>query len=304
MREIKKYIIKYAETVKKMEQDIEYIKLALGRIEGRQLSRMKAEIEDCEYKVFSQWGEDGILQYILNHVEVTNRIFVEFGVEDYTECNTRFLLMNQNWSGFIMDGSTESVSRVKNSELYWRYNLKAEDVFITRENINDLLIKNGIKGDIGLLSIDIDGNDYWVWEAIDVISPSVVICEYNSLFGDKRKITTPYIPDFVRNEFHSSGLLYGASVKALEHLGKEKGYSLVAGNKAGNNLFFVKKHLLGNLKEKKAEEVYVKSQFREGRSENGKLNFLGFEERIRSISSDIELFDLDKKSLVKWSGLY
>ena len=90
--------------------------------------------------------------------------FIEFGVENYLESNTRFLLINNNWSGLIFDMSKENISEIKKHYYYWRHDLRAETATITAENINDLIEKNGFKKPIGLLSIDIDGNDYWVWK--------------------------------------------------------------------------------------------------------------------------------------------
>lgn len=288
------------ENVQKMEKDIENMKVSIGRIEGRQTKQL--DLEQCEYKVFSQWGEDGIIQRLVNCVSIPNKIFIEFGVEDYSEANTRYLLMKDNWSGLIIDGSEANMQKVRNSELYWRYNLKAVDKFITKENINDLFLENGIKGDIGLLSIDIDGNDYWVWQAIEVISPRIVICEYNSLFGNKRKITTPYDDKFVRSDYHASNLVYGASIKALESLADEKGYCLVAGNSAGNNLFFVRRDCMGLLRPKTVDEVYVKSQFREGRNE-GILTFDDFEQRMGTVKECL-VYDIEKKKLINLQEVF
>ncbi len=116
--------------------------------------------------------------------------------------------------------------------------MKAECHFVTKNNVNTILGECGLQGDIGLLSIDIDGNDYWVWEAINVVKPLIVICEYNSIFGSKFKVTVPYREDFVRQKYHYSYLVFGVSINALNDLAAKKGYSLVAGTEAGNDLFF------------------------------------------------------------------
>src|SRR5215207_8228267 len=143
----------------RLQARVEHLQEALGRVESRQLAgRGRGEVGENELRVFSQWGEDGIIQFLLRHVEVENKVFVEFGVEDYTEANTRFLLVNDNWSGLVLDSGGENMARVRNSRLYWMYNLKAVRAFVTRDNINPLLAENGVVGEIGLLSIDIDGN--------------------------------------------------------------------------------------------------------------------------------------------------
>lgn len=217
-----------------MKKDLQYIRLALGRIENRQINK----IYSTEFKVFSQWGEDGIIQYLLNNIKIDKEIFIEFGVENYTESTTRFLLINNNWSGLVLDGNQENINFIKHDEIYWKYNLKAEYAFITAENINNIFEKNGISGEIGILSIDIDGNDFWVWKAIKNVNPAIVICEYNHRLGKERAVTIPYRADFIRSEAHYSNLYYGASIKALTLLAKNKEYSLVAGNENGNNVFF------------------------------------------------------------------
>jgi len=202
-------------------------------------------------------------------------MFVEFGVENYTESNTRYLLMKDNWAGLVIDGDTKNIDFIKNEDVYWRYNLKADTAFITRENINDLIRRNGISGEIGLLSVDIDGNDYWVWEALDIVSPSIVIVEYNARFGLKRAVTVPYDPSFVRTTAHHSNIYYGASIAALCLLGKRKGYSLVGCNSAGNNAFFVREELRPiNLPKLTPAEGFVRSQFRESRDAGGALAHL------------------------------
>ena len=262
--------------VRTIEERCEKMQEALGRIEGRQLGDLPAgDIRGAEFRVFSQWGEDGILQHLLRRIGVSRRIFVEFGVENYTESNTRFLLVNDNWAGLVIDGSSKHVDFIRSDDLYWRHNLKAEAAFITRESINDLLRRNGISGEIGLLSIDIDGNDYWVWEAIDVIVPSVVVVEYNARFGPERAVTVPYNPGFVRTIAHHSNIYYGASLAALCLLGKRKGYSFVGCNTAGNNAFFVRTELRpADLPELASVEGFVRSQVRESRDAHGALAFL------------------------------
>ena len=276
---------------------INRIQEALGRIEARQLA-LCSDVKKAEFRVFSQWGEDGIIQYLLNHVAVDRPIFVEFGVENYTESNTRFLLTNNQWSGLIIDGNAENIDYVRRDPIYWACNLKAENSFITRDNINDLLCRNGVIDDIGLLSVDIDGNDYWVWEAIDRISPRIVICEYNSHFGPTAEVTTPYDAAFVRDTAHFSKIYYGASIAALHSLAARKGYSLVASNSAGNNVFFVRNDLIESLPVLTPAQAYRRAQFREYHDESGQLTFDDFETRLRKIGH-LPLHELKTNMLVK-----
>lgn len=276
---------------------INRIQEALGRIEQRQLAQC-LDVRQSEFRVFSQWGEDGIIQYLLKHIPIERPIFVEFGVENYTESNTRFLLTNNQWAGLVIDGSAENIDYIRRDPIYWATNLKAERSFITKDNINDLLSRNGIVGDIGLLSVDIDGNDYWVWQAIDTILPRIVICEYNSQFGPAAEVTTPYDAAFVRDTAHFSKIYYGASIAALCSLAAGKGYSLVASNSAGNNAFFVRNDLIGSLQVLSPGQAYRRAQFREYHDESGQLTFDDFETRLHKISH-LPLHDLKTNALTK-----
>jgi hypothetical protein len=269
---------------------------ALGRIEQRQTTALP--IEESEFRVFSQWGEDGIIQQLVRRVPIKRRIFVEFGVENYIEANTRFLITNDQWSGLVMDGNRENIEYIKRDPIYWASNLKADCQFIDISNINQLLIANGISGDIGLLSIDIDGNDFWVWKSIEAVSPRIVICEYSSQFGPIAEVTTPYNPSFIRSQAHHSQVYYGASITALTALAATKGYSLVAGNRAGNNIFFVRNDLLGDLRIITPNQAYRRSQFREARDENGQLTFEDFWARLSKIG-DLPLHDLSTGRIAK-----
>lgn len=252
----------------------------------RQRGRL-ADIREAEFKVFSQFGEDGILQYLIRQVGIPEaaRSFVEFGVETFDEANTRFLLIKDNWRGLIIDGSEKNMRVVRESSLYWRHNLTAVTAFINRDNINDLIRDAGFTGEIGILSVDIDGNDYWVWERIDAVDPIIVVCEYNSGFGPDHAITIPYDPGFMRSKAHHSHLYWGCSLKAWAHLAAKKGYALVGSNSAGNNAFFVRRDKLSGLRELSAEEAYVESQFRESRDSNGRLTYLNGKWRLDEIKA-------------------
>ena len=294
-----KKITKLIKKINSYDQRLTKMELALGRIEARQNEAKNSNyLNDYEFKVSSQWGEDGIIQYLINNIEIKNKIFVEFGVENYTESNTRFLLQNNSWSGLVIDGSDEHISYIKNDPIYWKHNLKAECAFITKDNINELITKNGIKDDIGILSVDIDGNDYWVWEAINCISPRIVICEYNSHFGDSYKVSVPYDATFVRSNKHFSNIYYGASISALDFLAKKKGYSLVGSNIAGNNIFFIRNDLMSDFNVLTPKEAYRVSQFREARDENGKLTFNNIEKNLKIIS-DLEVINVETGESIK-----
>ena len=118
--------------VELLQQSVGHLQQAVGRIEARQLRGLQSDqLSDYEFKVHSQWGEDGIIQHLLRRVPVARTVFIEFGVQDYTEANTRFLLTNNNWSGLIFDGSADAIASIQRDPIYWRYNLKAAQAFIT-----------------------------------------------------------------------------------------------------------------------------------------------------------------------------
>lgn len=265
---------------------------ALAAAVGRLTANLNAErldnaapLREAEFKAFSQFGDDGIIQHLLRFVEVKDneRTFIEFGVEDYLESNTRFLLVNDNWRGLVMDASRSNINAIRNQDVHWRFDVTAIEAFIEPSNINVLIREAGIEGNIGLLSIDIDGNDYWVWEAIECIAPVIVVVEYNSLMGCERTISIPYEPGFRRARAHWSRMYYGASLGALCHLANTKGYGLVGCNLAGNNAYFVRRDRKGSIKEAAKLEAYVESRFRE-REHEGSSHRIRGEDRRKAIA--------------------
>jgi hypothetical protein len=277
---------------------LENIQMGVGRIESRQLNnREYRHPGDYEFKVFSEWGEDGLIQFLIHRVQIPGMSFVEFGVQDYLESNTRFLLQNNNWRGMVIDCSLAAIAAIRNSSLFRRFDLRAVHAFVDRENINSLLSANQMTGDIGLLSIDIDGNDYWVWDAIECIHPRIVICEYNSLFGPSACITIPYDSKFDRMRAHYSGLYFGASIAALARLGESKGYSLIASNLNGSNLFFVRRDVQGELTPCSPEQAYARCNFRQSRDIDGRLTFLDFEGSVGLIA-DLPVIDPESQRVM------
>jgi len=260
-------------------------------LQGQALAMANADraplecLQNAEFKVFSQFGEDGILQYLIRETNVRpeERSFAEFGVQNYIESCTRFLLMNNHWRGLIIDGNQQYMDAIRYQDIYWREDLTAVSGWIDRDNINNLIGDTGFKGEIGLLVIDIDGNDYWVWERIEVLNPVIVVVEWNSVFGCEHAISVPYDPAFDRTRAHYSNLFWGASIAAFEYLGNKKGYALLGSNSAGNNIFFVRKDRIGRLTPVSARDGYVVSRFRDSRDQDGNLNFLGGDRRRAEI---------------------
>ena len=278
------------------ELDKSKILAAKSLINNFKYSDKDFNLSDIEFSVFSQWGDDGIIQYLIHKLEITNKTFIEFGVGNYLEANTRFLLINNNWKGLIFDGSEKNINFVKNDSIYWKYNLTAKHLFITRENINQEIKNCGFEGEIGILHIDIDGNDYWIWEEINVVNPEIVIMEYNSVFGNKASISVPYDKNFYVTNAHYSNLFFGASLKAMCFLAEKKNYSFVGSNTNGNNAYFVRNDRLKSVKKITADQGYYEINARQNRNEKGELTFISDHEMIKSCK-DLNVINVETNEL-------
>jgi len=212
-----------------------------------------------EFSVFSQNGEDGVLLSLIEQTGPHSKTFVEIGIEDAHECNTAILAFVLGWDGLMleadpmaMDGARRLAARLLARK---PNHLDIGQAFVTVENVNGLIEKAGFRDEIGVLSIDVDGVDYWIWKAITAISPRIVVIEYNASFGAKRAVTVPYQPDF---RYRRGSFYHGASLAALERLGILKRYVLVAVESAGVNAFFVRKDICPpQLAGKTAAQLYL-----------------------------------------------
>jgi hypothetical protein len=285
--------------VRELGESIDTAKVLSAKllIEQTRARGIVANLRDVEFRVHSQFGEDGIIQYLLMHVPVSSRRFVEFGVGNYQESNTRFLLLHDSWSGLILDGDDKNMELVRKAPRFWMTDLTAVTAFVDRDNISALIARAGFSGPLGILSIDIDGNDYWVWEALTGVDASIVIAEYNSVFGDERALTVPYNASFYRYDAHYSGLYWGASLRAFCVLAERKGYAFVGSNSAGNNAFFVKKELVGPLPAFDAASGYVESRFRDSRDRKGRLTCLSGPKRAQEIAAML-VYDVETEQLI------
>jgi hypothetical protein len=238
-------------------------------------------------RIFSQWNEDLILLGIVDELDLesSQRTFIEFGVEDFFESNCRFLLEGRNWRGFVLDGSRANIERLVRSDLYWKHDLKAETAFVTCENIQKILEGSGFGLQPGVLSIDLDGIDFWVLEKLEAYRPVIYVVEFNAVLGLDRTISVPYKADFQRTAAHHSNLYWGASLPAYVRLLKERGYSLVRVNDAFSNAFFVRADFLPkSLPEIGLDDLAGRtSQYRESRDSKGKLSFLAGHERYEAL---------------------
>jgi len=194
---------------------------------------------DVGFRCYSQFEEDGILLFVFALIGTSNRVAVEICAGDGIECMCTNLVLNHGWRGYLFDGDK---SRVERGRAFFRrspdtlgYPPTFTHAWITAENVNGLLREGGVPRDIDLLSLDIDGMDYWVWKAIDWIRPRVVVCEAHDIIGPEDALTVPYDPSFVRTVPDYGG----ASLGAMTKLAEQKGYRLVGVHRYGFNAFFV-----------------------------------------------------------------
>lgn len=207
---------------------------------GKQLP----SFDDIQFRVHSQNGEDGIIWYIFSLIGTTNKRVVEMCAADGAQCNSANLILNHGWDALLLDGDENFV---KNGIQYFKRNPDSswsppvfKHAWITKDNVNDILKSAGYDGDLDLFSLDMDGVDYWIWDAIDCINPRVVVTECQIVWGPEEAVTIPYQESF-QAELVNGGVEYGgASIAAFVKLAKKKGYRLIGCERYGFNAFFLR----------------------------------------------------------------
>jgi hypothetical protein len=215
------------------------IRKRIGTIREKGFARKHPScLMNFEQRVVSQNGEDGIIQEIFRRIGTTDKFFVEFGIQNGQECNTRNLLEHYGWSGVWMEGSPELADRARHD--FGKFPVKVLHRFLTTENLVPSFEEAGVPKEFDLLSIDVDGNDYWMWHSLGrSYSPRVIVIEYNSTFGPRRPWIMPYDPHFK----HDETAYFGASLEAMAALGSDLGYKLVGCESRGVNAFFIRENL-------------------------------------------------------------
>jgi len=215
-------------------------------LEYRRLARDPSalpSLRDVEMRCFSQNGEDGILLYVFTLVGVTNTVAVEIGAGSGTECNGANLIVNHGWYGVLFDGDKAALAQGRSfyaaSRDTWLNPPRLVAAWVTAENVDALLRDADLAGEIDLLSVDLDGMDYWVWKAIQRVEARVVVVEFNAVWGPERSVSVPYRPDF-RFDARRQPYYCGASLAAFVRLGRAKGYRLIGVERHGVNAFFMK----------------------------------------------------------------
>lgn len=197
-------------------------------------------LADVGFHKYSQFEEDGILLFLFSIIPPVNRTCVEICAGNGRECMAANLIINHGWWGHLFDGSANNVEAGRrffsNNRNTFFCPPQFTQAWITAENVNAVVAESGITGSIDLLSIDVDGMDYWLWNALDAVQPQVVVCETHNLIPPDQALTVPYDSSFV----FSSEEYRGASLAAMTKLGQKKGYRLVGTHRYGFNAFFVK----------------------------------------------------------------
>ena len=263
---------------------------------------------ETSYKVYSQNGEDGFIDYLLFSINVEKPKFIEIGIGTYKESNTRFLFERTSTEGLIIDSIKDLEKKVKKNVRFWKGDLNVVNETVNTENIIDILEKNNFLNEVDLFSIDIDGIDYWILDKLPENFSKICVIEYNSVFGDELEITVPNKKNFTRKEYHFSHLCFGVSLRALIKKMGEKGFLFVGSNEFNNNAFFVQKKYKNNLNidlpDTSNLKKFTNSNIRESRNRNGNLNYLKKEERLKAIEN-CEVINLSnpKKEIVKIKDL-
>ena len=266
-------------------------------------------LKDTEFKVFSQNGEDGIINYLIHQLEIKKIKFVEIGVGDYTECNTRFLTNNFPFKGLVCDYNKKLGKNLENLVSTHRGEVKIFNHFVYKDNVLEILNKYDFFNDINLFSLDIDGNDYFILNALPNSFADIFVVEYNQNFGPNLEISTPYIDNFDRYQYHYSGLCWGVSIKALVKLMERKGYAFVGTNTECCNAFFIKMSFINRIDKSIFESNHLDKACNDyvcdAKDKNGKRIYLPVNDRLQLIK-DAEVINLsneDSKNRIKVSNL-
>ncbi len=261
---------------------------------------------DAEVKVFSQWGEDGIIEYLCDVIKLDKPKMIEFGAGNFTECNSRFLAYNRGASVVLFDGRRDLVKSAKSQEIYWKSTIIPVTDWINPSNVNNLIeiAKKEIDG-VDIISFDLDGNDYWIIKESDLSGARIIIVEYNPLFGWKFPVSVKENSDFDRTKAHYSWLFYGASILAFIELLASKGFIFVGTNRAGNNAFFLHENDAESfpLDLPKDLEKYVDWRVRESRDLNKRLDFKSIKEAQKLIG-DMELVNVSTNTATSVKIVY
>lgn len=261
----------------------------------RSLTQRARYLWDREFRLYSQYGEDGILWWLCEQLEIVRPRVLEIGAGNFTECNSRFLAEFRNAFVYAVDARQDLLTEVRRSSLSWRGTV-IPHVGYVRPSESQAIWDAAVEclGLPDILSIDIDGVDYWVLRALDLAGIRIVVVEYNSVFGCREAVSVPYQEEYSRFDAHFSGVFYGASLPAFCDLLLPSGFTFVGTNRMNNNAFFVRSDLAEALPltfhDASDDSLFCDSPGREARDESGNLSHLSIT-KARQLIAGLDVFD-------------
>ncbi len=304
-KKILNFFIKFFYLLKIKKNFIRRIKFDLGLnnilLIQQSIYGKVSDIQQVECKVFSQHGEDGIINYLLVKIGIIRPNFIEIGVGDYTEANTRFLYDRFYPKGIIIDCEKNLKEKIISNTNFWKGSLLPIEKNIDTKNINEI-IANNCDFNIDLFSIDIDGIDYWIIDKLDLSNVKIFIAEYNPIYGADMEVTVPNLKNFNRKDYHYSNLCYGMSLMALNNIMVKKNFYFIGTNSTRNNAFFVSEKFkqseyFPNITIKNLD-YYTDFNYRESRDKKNKLNYISGKNRINEIK-DCHVIDIQDNNKIK-----
>jgi hypothetical protein len=213
---------------------------ALFRLHGK---APYAHIRSAGFRVYSQFEEDGIILYVLAMIGFRSQRVVEMCCGMGTECMATNLILNHGFDGVLFDGNESNITAARQffagKHDCVLYPPVLKQAWITAENVNQLLSESGCSGEIDLLSLDLDGNDYWIWRALEMIAPRLIVVEAQNIIPADLALVRPYGPNFCYTNQKGPDFM-GASTLAMVRLARSRGYRLIGAHRHGFNLFFLR----------------------------------------------------------------
>ncbi len=281
------------------------IKVQKGQLFERHLEQNLNKIttiEETFFKVFSQDYEDGIIQYLIKSLGLKNIKFVEIGTQDYSESNTRYIFETMRCEGLIIDPTPNLKKKISSFLRTWKNTLTIHNDFINSNNVVEIIEKNSFEKNLDIFSLDIDGIDYWILEKLPKKIAKIFIIEYNPYFGSKKEICAPNIEYFDRFKYHSTGFCWGASLKAIIKLMKQKGYTFIGTNNLNVNSFFVQDEFINkigfNLPNLNDLSKHTEVKFNLLKNKNGRLVSLN---EVFNDIQNINVYNLNKQKLMPFN---
>ena len=267
----------------------------------RNLDTLNLSLHEVGFKVYSQWEEDGIIDFLVSSLNIRKPRILELGAGNFLESNSRYICEYSSAAAYVVDAREDLPKGVSSSGLEWKTHIFSEVTWITPTNISEICLRAQEKlGRIDILSIDLDGQDYWVLKEIDLSKIQIVICEFNPIFGNKIKVSVPENSSFVRSK-STKNLFWGGSLNLFSTYMSSQGFNLVGTNLVANNAFFVRNDLMNRIRIKNDESLNNFEQLdyliRESIDIHGNLDYFSYSESLNVIKEQL-VFNAEDDSIV------